>query len=867
MTAHTITCRGCANLNEGTQTHCFRCGLPLRRVQAPPHGNPDSPPAPIVQPGQTLDGRYKIHRQLGEGAMGQVYEATDERLNRRVALKVIAAWVLERPNARARVQREAQALGRLRHPNVIEIHNFFDHQGGLVLDLELVEGGDLEEAIPSGGLPVATACDLMRGILRGLDALHGAGLVHRDLKPANILLSEDGLPKVADLGIAHDGESADAGLTRVGARLGTPEYMAPEQILGRPLDARTDLYSAGIMLYEMLSGDVPFAGSTDFEIQEQHVSAPPDLALLRSRLPEPLLHVLAQSLAKSPDERFDSAKAMQRALANSMRHAPPPPKRPAPAPEPLSVPLAAPLAAPEGGSSQPHVDGQAPEPSASSNASRRGRYVVAAVILAVVGVLALNWWNVQREKAEAARAATQRAEKRAAVLAELEADKVAKAETLARDEAINACLTTPDKASCAKACEAGDAPSCAINACHGTAEPDACERGCKAGSGLSCSIKLCRENGEPGACERGCSAGNELSCSIKLCRDEGEPDACQRACDAGSELSCAIHLCRNKEIAIACKRACFAGVTRACGRFVVANDDGVRLLAPDGTSGRVLSTARASSPRPVGDLIYYLANLHRPDAPAELRVVGATEPDHLIARLPQSFTCSHESDDSPQTYATWSLGLDEASDFYVLPSEQVACLSLQDGPPNNMNVRVVAQISLKTGALERSVFAFNCAPENEPTPCNDNRPSAPASTEPSRNPLHVYRVENQMLLRRAPDGSSSEETDLVGFSEGRQSPSGRWVVISGNSTEGDYSHSQAFLLDRKSGQVFPIVMGPSAALPRLDAPGLDDQDTIDVVGQSTIAWASNADELIVDSLLVFPGERGLWIDGDIVALP
>lgn len=327
---HATSCAACGNLNEGTRTHCFRCGQTLSAPGSGPSqpasgtesvGWPESgveETGDLVAIGDLLDSRYRILQRLGEGAMGQVYEASDERLGRRVALKVLLPSLLERPNARARVEREARAMARLRHPNVVEIHNSFEHKGGLVLDLELVEGGSLADHLHIPGentgakLPLEQAVRTACGVLEGLSALHSVGLVHRDLKPGNVLMTPDGLPKVTDLGIAHDGEGR--ALTRVGARLGTPEYMAPEQILGKSIDARTDLYALGIMLYEMLSGDLPFTGSTDFELHQQHVTKEANFGPLKGVATPDVLSILERALEKAPDSRFASALEFNQAL-------------------------------------------------------------------------------------------------------------------------------------------------------------------------------------------------------------------------------------------------------------------------------------------------------------------------------------------------------------------------------------------------------------------------------------------------------------------------------------------------------------------------------------------------------------------------
>ncbi len=299
-------------MNPPDAATCARCGTGLHMDTLR-----DLPePEPGLVAGAILLDRYVIERPLGRGGMAEVYAAMDRQLSRRVALKLLGADLLRHRTARKRMETEAAALGRVRHPNVIEINNVFDHDGRLVLDLELVEGGTLAARIPPGGMAVADAVHLMSSILAGLGALHRADLVHRDMKPANILLTRDGVPKIADLGVARD----DAGHrpTRTGTTLGTPMYMSPEQIRpngGSALDARADIYACGIVLYEMLTGDPPFKTDSEFDLMAMHVSVPPDLGRLH-RAPPPIVTAIGVALEKDPARRWRSADDFRHALTH-----------------------------------------------------------------------------------------------------------------------------------------------------------------------------------------------------------------------------------------------------------------------------------------------------------------------------------------------------------------------------------------------------------------------------------------------------------------------------------------------------------------------------------------------------------------------
>ena len=300
-----ISCPNCGNLNPPTAAACFRCNASLVVVAAS---------AGAVGLGQVIDGRYRVESALGAGAMGNVFAASDLRLNRRVALKVLNEELNQHPTARVRMEREAKALATINHPNVVKINNVFAVDRSLVLDLELVTGGTLAERSGRGAMTPQASLGTMGAILAGLHAIHCAGLVHRDMKPANVLMTKQGVPKIADLGIAHQLDGVR--ITRMGAALGTPQYMSPEQIRGQSVTHATDIYACGVMLYEMLTGVPLFQGDSAHDVEAAHVSAAPDLRRLGG-LPQHVVNAVARALEKRPEMRWTSAVEFAAALCGT----------------------------------------------------------------------------------------------------------------------------------------------------------------------------------------------------------------------------------------------------------------------------------------------------------------------------------------------------------------------------------------------------------------------------------------------------------------------------------------------------------------------------------------------------------------------
>lgn len=265
---------------------------------------------------KTID-RYHITGTLGEGGMGIVYAARDERLNRTVALKMIRRSIFD-PAAAERLRREARAAATVNHPNVCQLYDIGEGDGELYIAMEFLEGESLASRLARGPIPLPEAVTIALAMLSALEALHGHGLMHRDLKPSNIFLTPHCV-KLLDFGLAQpiDADERGTRLTMPGTVLGTPQYLPPEQLLGQPVDARGDLFAAGAVLYEMLTGRTPFSGATVPQIVHAIVYEQPP-ALGGSLAVAAVDRVIHKALAKRPHDRFESATAMAAELRAAM---------------------------------------------------------------------------------------------------------------------------------------------------------------------------------------------------------------------------------------------------------------------------------------------------------------------------------------------------------------------------------------------------------------------------------------------------------------------------------------------------------------------------------------------------------------------
>nr|WP_284507357.1 serine/threonine-protein kinase [Caballeronia sp. ATUFL_M2_KS44] len=269
-------------------------------------------------------GKYRIEAILGAGAMGVVYRAFDPHIERHVALKTVRHELFEtgeRASLMTRLRSEAQAAGRLAHPNIVGVYDYGETGDTAFIAMELVNGRALKHWLDAGRpLDLATALDWFAQLLAALGFAHAHGVVHRDIKPANLLVSEQGRLKVADFGVAHVESST---LTLAGAMIGTPCYMSPEQFTGESVDGRSDLFSAAIVLYQMLTGCRPFAGASQAEVMRQVMHETPRLpSACNPALPHEIDDVLMRALSRRPAARFQTADALRQALADASHGTP-----------------------------------------------------------------------------------------------------------------------------------------------------------------------------------------------------------------------------------------------------------------------------------------------------------------------------------------------------------------------------------------------------------------------------------------------------------------------------------------------------------------------------------------------------------------
>lgn len=270
-------------------------------------------------------GHYHIVRSIGAGGMGEVFLADDTRLGRSVALKVLSRSLAGDPERRGRFEREARAVAALNHPNIITIHSVEEQDGLLFLTMELVEGKTLSELIPPHGLPVDQLLQVAIPLTDAVGTAHQRGITHRDLKPANVMVTDEGRVKVLDFGLAKVREESPidgltptitkAPLTGEGRIMGTVAYMSPEQAQGKPVDARSDVFSLDVVLFEMATGEKPFKGDTNMSMLSAIIKdTPTSVSDLRQDLPREFARVLKRCLAKDPEDRYQTAKDLRNEL-------------------------------------------------------------------------------------------------------------------------------------------------------------------------------------------------------------------------------------------------------------------------------------------------------------------------------------------------------------------------------------------------------------------------------------------------------------------------------------------------------------------------------------------------------------------------
>jgi serine/threonine protein kinase len=292
-------------------------------------------------------GRYQIQGVLGKGAMGLVYDGLDPGLNRRVAIKTILVKQLDEEMAlmySKRFEREVRAVARLNHRNIVQVYDFGAEGDVAYIVMEYIQGKELKDFFDANQrFDIKTTFRLMTELLDALEFAHDAGIIHRDIKPANVMVDAEGHAKLTDFGVARvvDPDAPPAEATMTGAVVGTPAYMSPEQIQGEPIDRRTDIFSAGIIFYQFLTGQKPFEGN-QWALAKKIIQDEPVRPSKLVQVPAAIDRVIARALAKKPEDRYQSARsfadALQRILEgkppedpNEILTQPPPPPAPPPA--------------------------------------------------------------------------------------------------------------------------------------------------------------------------------------------------------------------------------------------------------------------------------------------------------------------------------------------------------------------------------------------------------------------------------------------------------------------------------------------------------------------------------------------------------
>ena len=290
-------------------------------------------------------GRYQIQGVLGKGAMGLVYDGLDPGLNRRVAIKTIRVKQLDEEMARMyskRFEREVRAVARLNHRNIVQVYDFGTEGDVAYIVMEYIQGKELKDFFDANQrFDIKTTFRLMTELLDALDFAHDAGIIHRDIKPANLMIDAEGHAKLTDFGVARvvDPDGAAPGeATQTGAVVGTPAYMSPEQVQGEPIDRRTDIFSAGIIFYQFLTGQKPFEG-TQWALAKKIIQDDPVRPSKLVQVPPEIDRVIARALAKKPEARYQSARSFADSLQRILEGKPPEDPN-----EVLTQPLPAPAA-------------------------------------------------------------------------------------------------------------------------------------------------------------------------------------------------------------------------------------------------------------------------------------------------------------------------------------------------------------------------------------------------------------------------------------------------------------------------------------------------------------------------------------------
>ncbi len=318
-----VNCPKCQKAVGSKSRFCKHCGASIA-------AEVEDPSFSKVRVGDVFEGKWRIESKLGQGGMGAVFLAHDIALERQVAIKILAGELCGDGEFAARFEREAKLTAKLEHPNIVPIYAVGRFGARPFIVMKVLEGKPLGKKIreAKGGMPVAELMAILKQLCDGLGFIHAKGFVHRDIKSANIHLSAQGHATILDFGIIRDTKESE-GLTRAGMLMGTPHYMAPEQAMGKDIDARTDLYALGCMVYEMFTGHLPFISDSDYAIIAAHVQKPPpNLCDERKDVPTVVGKIVQKMLAKDPAARYQTAQELYEALEKGLRLNQPQSRRP-----------------------------------------------------------------------------------------------------------------------------------------------------------------------------------------------------------------------------------------------------------------------------------------------------------------------------------------------------------------------------------------------------------------------------------------------------------------------------------------------------------------------------------------------------------
>ena len=319
-----MKCPQCQADNPSSSRFCGLCAAPLPQPGEPRVSQTETfeGPPPELQRGELFAGRYEVIEELGSGGMGKVYKVYDQKIQDTIALKLIRPELAARPKTLDRFREEIRLARKITHKNVCRMHDLNEEQGIPYITMEYVHGEDLKSVIRMmGRLSPAQSVFLGKQLCEGLGEAHKLGIIHRDLKPRNIMVDQDGNARIMDFGLARGLE--EKGITGGRAMMGTAEYMSPEQVEGKPADLRSDIYSLGVVLFEMVTGKVPFDGDSALSIAVKHkTEPPPDPRRLNLQVPEALARIILRCLEKNREKRYQSSQELCAALSELEREFP-----------------------------------------------------------------------------------------------------------------------------------------------------------------------------------------------------------------------------------------------------------------------------------------------------------------------------------------------------------------------------------------------------------------------------------------------------------------------------------------------------------------------------------------------------------------